>query len=159
MMRYLFILLCLSLLFTSCGPTYRDDATCNELCDAVGNALGVSDAYAEYERDHVSEMLAHTVSPEDHNICYAKSAGDVGEFGVFRMKDEKQAREMKAVVLAYLDDMRASQGAFLASYAPQELAKLEQAEVHCFGSYVSYAVLEEAQRETFFDTVESLLVT
>ena len=70
---------------------------------------------------------------------------------------QAEYQELKKLTEEYLETMKNDQHAFIASYAPEELPKLERAEVRVFGNYVAYAILSDEDRTLFFDTVEKKL--
>ena len=57
----------------------------------------------------------------------------------------------------YISDLQENQKAFIASYAPREIPKLEDAEVRRYKSYVIYTVLDENSRLEAFEEINDLL--
>ena len=83
---------------------------------------------------------------------------DMSEIGVFRASDAEEAAAMLTAVEAYLSDTLEENRAFLASYAPQELAKLEAAQARCFGRYVVFCICDPEQTEACFESAEQALL-
>ena len=77
--------------------------------------------------------------------------------GIFHAPNEGDAKKLKEITQRYLDGLLEEKGAFIGSYAPKELEKLENAEARIFGNYVAYAILSEDDRKLFFDTIEAKL--
>ena len=73
------------------------------------------------------------------------------------MQGERNARELAEECRDYLKEKYEDENAFIASYAPEELPKLKDAEVKVFGNYVVYAILSESDRATLFANVEEML--
>ena len=57
----------------------------------------------------------------------------------------------------YIDDMQEDSRAFIASYAPNELPKLDSAQVRRFGNYVIYTILPDDSAKTVFENVKEAL--
>ena len=155
MKRILLLLLLTALwLSTACGVSYTDSVPAEALGSAVLSALPSPDDYALYGQDYVSAYFPVSDNPTDFYIAYSVTAEDVGEFGIFRMADEEGAKLMKSAIDSYLNDMRSTQLSFLQTYAPREVAKLEEAEARVLGSYAVYAILSQEDRATLFETID-----
>ena len=88
-------------------------------------------------------------------VVYHTSYGTgVDEFGVFKA-GTLAAAEVRSAVEDYLEVLRETSMAAL--YTPEEVPKLEGAEVRAVGDYVMYCVLSDADRDAAFDAFESAL--
>ena len=65
--------------------------------------------------------------------------------------------KIEGVCYEYINDLSQNSRAFIASYAPEELVKLDNAEVRRYGRYIVYTVLEAADSERVFEIVENAL--
>ena len=77
--------------------------------------------------------------------------------GVLHAPDRNSAKKLCALTEEYLKALYDDKRAFIESYAPNEIPKLEDAEARIYGNYVAYAILSDSDRELFFDTVEKTL--
>ena len=57
----------------------------------------------------------------------------------------------------YISEIQSNQCSFIAGYAPQELSKLDGAEVRRFGNYTAYAIASAEQKEIIFKELEKEL--
>lgn len=154
------LLLVLCTLLCACGSksAYADDLPCAELSDAMEDQIPVDFGYETFGRDHIRYYFEDTELPDDLCLRYSVRSEDINEVGIFHAPDEAAREEIKALSQRYLEELRRDQSAFIASYAPEELPKLERAEVKVFGNYVVYAILSDSDRELVFDTIEKKLM-
>ena len=155
-------ILCLLLLCTALAScvhqrVYANDLPCSELMDAAEDQIPVDFGYDTFSGDHLRYYFADTKLPDDSCLRYSTRSEDINEFGIFHVHDDTAREELKKLTEEYLETMKNDQHAFIASYAPEELPKLERAEVRVFGNYVAYAILSDEDRALFFDTVEKKL--
>ena len=147
-------LLCV-LLLASCGETELKDVPAADLSNAVLEAIGMTDSMVD-TTGVVVEGYMH-LSTDQFGDCsvYHNSYGTgVDEFGIFKA-GELKVSEVKSAVEDYLDMVRGSSMAAL--YTPEEMPKLDGAEVRTVGDYVMYCVLSDADRDTAFKTFEAAL--
>ncbi len=156
----LFVTLSTLLVFLpSCkkAENYRDDISCarisKEMCDEVAS-FG---EYSEYSEEDVRLLLRGTSLYDDFRIIYSSDANDINEIGVFHCPDEQSSKEFLSVVKDYISEQQENQKAFIASYAPREVPKLEAAEVKRYGNYVIYTILDENAKKEVFEEVKELL--
>lgn len=160
MKRYLIFLLLLTALLSACAkkePTYANDIPCSELADTVEEQIPVDFGYDTYGGEHLRYYFEDTKRHDDACLRYTVRSEDIGEFGIFHAPDAESRDEIEDLCEEYLEDLREEKTAFIASYAPEEVPKLERAEVRSFGNYVVYAILSDSDRALLFDTVEKAL--
>ncbi len=155
----LLFLTALSGALVSCNqkPAYADGVPCSGLTDAVIQALPSSSGYSAYGRDQIEFFFEDTKIPDDYSLIYSTASADIDEIGVFHAPDAASAAELQSIVQRYIDDMRLTQTSFIASYAPEELPKLENAEVKLFGNYVVYIILSDEDRNLAYSEIERVL--
>ena len=83
---------------------------------------------------------------------------DINEVGIFHSPGGESEAEVFRLTEAYLKSLREEKQAFIGSYAPEELPKLNGAEVRRYGNYTVYAILSEEDRQLVFETVEKMLI-
>ena len=156
------MLLLLPLLFSSlssCGQkmVYADNVSCSELMDAVVEQIPVSFGYEAYGDDHLRYYFEDTTLPDDVCLTYSVASEDINEIGIFHTPDAASREEIYDLAEDYLEELREDKRAFIASYASDELPKLDRAEVRTFGHYTVYAILNDRDRALVFETIEKML--
>lgn len=149
------LLLC-ALLLTGCGgETTQKDVSLDELSGAVLEAIGMTDTMVDTTDVIVEGFLQ--LSPDQFGGCvvYRNSYGtSVDEFGLFKA-GTLTLEEIKSAVEDYLNVLRETSMAAL--YTPEEVPKLEGAQVRTVGDYVMYCVLSDADMDAAFDAFASAL--
>ena len=161
MKRYWILVLVLATLLSSCAKKekdYVDDLPCSEIADTVEEQLPVDFGYETFGGEHLRYYFEDTKTHDDACLRYTVRSEDIGEFGIFHTPNEESRKEIEELCEKYLETLREEKTAFIESYAPEELPKLERAEVRTFGNYVAYAILSDDDRKLFFETVEKKLV-
>ena len=160
MKRYWILVLVLATLLSACakkGKDYVDDLPCSEIADTVEEQIPVDFGYETFGGEHLRYYFEDTKVHDDACLRYTVRSEDIGEFGIFHAPDEESRKELERLCEEYLKTLREEKTAFIESYAPEEVPKLERAEVRSFGNYVAYAILSDDDRELFFETVEKKL--
>ncbi len=157
--KILLLLLCALLCLSACQKktVYSNDLPCAELADAIEDQIPVDFGYETFGGEHLRYYFEDTKLHDDACLRYTVLSEDIGEFGIFHAPDEASREEIEDLCEDYLETLREEKTAFIASYAPEELPKLERAEVRSFGNYVAYAILSDDDRKLFFETVETKL--
>ena len=155
----LFAVICACLLICSCAQKkYRSDVSCRELCDLAQNSIDDGLEYEEYGESHLKyEFGDGALGADDFCIVYSVKVEDINEIGVFFADGEERVKEIAKDCREYLEDMRENKGAFISSYAPLEMPKLDKAGVRVYGNYVIYAVTDEDLAENAFEEIEKRL--
>ena len=135
----LLIALCLTL-FAGCG---NSDATTDPGFDKVAAAIeGVVpvDSMAEQDSSYIENMIGLAADSYDQALVMVTNVGTaIDEFGLFKGADETQVDGIKSAVQDYLN--RRLEGWM--PYQPEELPKLQNAQVFTDGNYVLYVILSE----------------
>ena len=145
----------LCLLLSACAKRgYSSEYSCLELCRFATESLG--EDYSEYGEEH----LRYTFDSDDHRakdqcVLYSDDVRDIGEIGVFLADSTSEARIIAEECEDYLEELYEEQRAFISSYAPSELTKLQNASVRRYGNYVIYAVADDV--DTVFSKIERRL--
>ena len=153
----LILLLCLLLYACSKGAEYRDDLDTDDILKGAPHTVRSADNYEEYDDDFVEFFFGETPASRDHTVLYSKEQSNIDEVGIFHAKDETEALQIYELTAEYIKEMQDTQRTFIASYAPEELPKLDGARVQKYGNYVVYAILESADSEALFAHVEHTL--
>ncbi len=168
MKRILALTLALLLLVTalsSCyASKYRDDLTSVRVMDQIKAAIPAEEGYRQVSDGYISASTwgeNYTILLEnttDHCIIVSeKSDVNIDEVGVFHVKDSAQVEALKAIVETYVEGQTLRFRDLLASYNPDELPKLEEAEVEVCGNYIYYSILSEERTEAAKTAFENAL--
>lgn len=155
--RYLALLCTLPLIaLGGCSASeYSNTISCDELSSVLD---GVDDAeYKEYGEEYMAFFFEDTTLYNDFRVLYSTETEDINEVGFFHAKDSASARELKEELEEYLEEKQEEERAFIASYAPQELPKLDGAEVRAFGDYLVYAIMDASHRKELFNAIDARL--
>ena len=153
------LLCCLLLSLVSCKKeqSFSDDVPAAELMDAVVEQIPVNFGYETFGGEHLRYYFEDTKLPDDVCLRYSVLSEDINEIGIFHTTSPQAQEEIKDLSEEYLEELLEDQRAFIASYAPEELPKLERAEVRTFGNYTVFAIADDRDRELIFETVEKKL--
>ena len=158
--RFLSICFALVLLFSfgSCKKDveYKDNIPCSDIITEAKKAVPTDSGYEAMGQGRV-EYVFGSFEYDDCSLLISVATENIDEIGIFHTTSEKKAEELCAEVEKYLDELLEEKGAFIASYAPFELEKLENAQVKVYGNYVAYAILSRDGRDLFFSDIFSLL--
>ena len=150
-MTFIFISSC------SEAQAYREDVRCSTLTGAISSEAKNDADFVEYTNEELSFLFSDLSQCDDYSIIYSISTSDISEIGVFHCPDEESAKNILEIATSYVEDQKINQRAFISSYAPYELEKLDNAEVHNYGRYVVYVILDQKNASLAFDTIENLL--
>ena len=156
MKRILIALLAITLLLcaVACTKTsYKNDVAVTSLADAAVTSLSDGKEYSTADSDFLDTYFAMPDYVTASVIRFSTDGNDLNEFGIYQVT-EGNADAMKANLSEYLTEFYEL---YNANYLPEETPKLRDAEVRVFGNYVAYAMLNDADRATFFDAVEKAL--
>ena len=151
------LLICAVFLFGCSKMEYSDDKSCRELGEGIEALLDDSQEYSEFDGAHVDIYFDDSAEYDDLFAVYSTDNNDINEFGVFHAPNANVADDLLESCREYVEDMREGSRAFIASYAPGELPKLDGAEVRRFGNYVVYTVLSDSDAQAVFDYVKAEL--
>ena len=150
--------LILPLLLYACQKrVYLDTVGCERLSQAALTALPQTQDFEEYGELQRSLILSDTCKNAQCRLFYSLPSKNIDELGILHGSSDEEAREIYWRAEAYLTDLQENQSAFIASYAPEELPKLEHAEARRMGRYVIYAILSEEDKTAAFSAIEALL--
>lgn len=160
MKKKIALLLCSILIISAlaaCGSSasYRDDVPAADIATAVDAVLATGANMSTLSDTYITGSMQ--LSVEDYADYCAKIASKgitVNEYGIFKGTDENHAKTIQSELEAYLQ-MRLD--SWMPEYMPEELPKLENAEVKVCGTYVMYAILSDEERAAAFAAFENAL--
>ncbi len=141
MKKHLALILALALaltLFAGCGSGAADPGF-DAAAQAVKSAVDTS-SMAEQDGSYIENMIGLPSGSYENALVMVTNMGTaIDEFGLFKAADEGGAEEIHSAIQEYLD--RRLTGWM--PYQPEELPKLQNAQIFTEGSYVLYAILGE----------------
>jgi len=145
-------------LFACSKKEYNTDYSCKELCRTATGSLEDGQEYIELGEEHLKyEFGDDARGAEDYCILVSVKVEDINEIGIFLAADEKVAKEIAEDCREYLEELDEGKRAFIASYAPNELPKLDESGVRIYGRYVVYTVLDNDSATKAFEKIESMI--
>ena len=159
MKKFFIFTIIFTLLLCSCSKksVYRNDISCVYLTDTIKTELNGDGGYAFFEDEQIKLIFEDISLANEYSVIYSLPSQNIDEFGIFKTDKEGNARKLADKCREYLKVKYEDENAFIASYAPEELPKLKDAEVKVFGNYVAYAILSENDRELFFSSIKNIL--
>ena len=145
--------LVLALALCACGGSSGKDVPVADIVTAVDGVLGSGETLVEADAGMVEGFMKLT--EDGYADCAVKisSSTSFDEYGVFKAADSSQAKTIAGALEAYLQlKLETDMG-----YQPEELPKLEKAEVKTSGNYVMYCVLGDSERDAAFGAFENAL--
>lgn len=134
----LLIALCLTSL-AGCGSETTTDPGFDDVVAAVEGAVS-TDSMAQQDSAYIENMIGLAADSYDQALVMVTNVGTaIDEFGIFKGKDETQTDGIKTAVQDYLN--RRLEGWM--PYQPEELPKLQNAQIFTEGNYVLYVILSE----------------
>ena len=137
--------------------SYADDVACEDIGDSIKTSLDESTEYSLFDRAHIDKNLDVSGEYDDFYAIYSTDTNDIDEIGIFHAPTKEDAEDMAEACRDYVEDMQEDSRAFIASYAPEELPKLDDAQVRRFGNYVVYTVLPEDTANAVFESIKEAL--
>lgn len=134
---------------------YKSDISCKELTDIIETAN--EKEYQSYDGDYIEYILEDTSYCNDHSIIYSSEVNDIDELGILKANSENDAKTLYGMLIDYITDAKEGQRAFIASYAPNELPKLDSARVERFGCYIIYSIATPEDSEKAISAITTAL--
>ncbi len=157
-------LLCLFLVLTllisamsSCSARqYSDVYSCEDIVFELKRDT-LDQEYTEYSPDDVKYMIKNASLFNSHSIIYSSSSDDIGEIGILRANNKENREALYQAASEYISELKAEKRAFVENYLPDQLEKLDFAEVRRFGNYIVFTVLGPDERDKVFKKIEDIL--
>ena len=155
---FLSLILIISVVSCSKSTSYRDDIPCSKISKAICDEAEVDGGYSMYDSEHIGFLFEDTSLFDECSVVYSTEVTDINEVGVFYCGDKDSAKALTESVSKYITEMQAEQKAFIESYAPRQVPKLENAEVRQYGNYVIYLILDETTQKNAWNKVKDVLI-
>lgn len=159
MKRIILCTLACLLLFSlaSCQNTnYRNDAKVSDLAVTATDSLKDGVEYRTADEGYLDDYFETPAYVLSYTVRFAADTNNLNEIGIYHVEDGK-ADEMAKLLEDYLSDQLARNQTWYDSYIPQEVPKLRDAQVKVFGNYAVYVILNQKDRSTALDAIESAL--
>ena len=151
------VILALTSLASCSRKSFKDGVACREVGSTIADTLDDGKEYLEYDENHRKLYFEDEEHYDDCYLSYSSDTGDINEFGIFHAPDSDHAEELYEDCMDYVEDMKENSRSFIASYAPDEIPKLDGATVRRYGNYVVYTVLPKEKSADIFANIEERL--
>ncbi|MGE4352758.1 MAG: DUF4358 domain-containing protein [Oscillospiraceae bacterium] len=152
-----FALLLILILLTGCGSSdteYKTDVALSDLAEAVDAVIDSDSLVAMDDSYLVNAMQLDPENFADYMVKINATGVNIDEYGIFKAQDDESVDSVKAAAEGYLQ-LRLDN--WMPEYMPEELPKLENAQVKVCGRYVMYAILSDEQSQAAFSAFEATL--
>ena len=136
--------------------TYSDALSASQLAEEAMEELDDTD-FQTAQNNWLNDYVTLPEGLSDYRVCFSADGSNLNEFGIWHVRDD-QIAPLEASLRMYLAESLLKNREFYDSYIPEETPKLERAEVRVFGNYVCYAILDQKDREIFFQTIKNELL-
>ena len=149
----------MSLIFDSCSTkSYSSSSNCKELSQSLMREISVPDGeFSQYTDDEVQIFFSSPELYDDISIIYSKDTTDIAELGILHAANEEKATKLFEEAKLYIKNLQEQKREFLNNYSPNEVQKLNSAEVRKFGNYIIFTVADPDDKNYVFSKAEELL--
>lgn len=146
-------LMLLALLAACGGAKVKDDVPVSELSSAVDLAIGNEGDLVSAPESYLSSLMALDFSANPEYVVKINSRGvNIDEYGIFKAGSGQDVSELESIVKGYIQRRLDT---WMPEYMPEELPKLENAQVKTLGNYVMYTILSDTQRTEAVTALET----
>ena len=139
MKKYIALILAMLMalcLLSACGGHSDSDPGFEAVSNAVKNAAD-SDIMTDIPESYMESMMKLTADNYSECLVRISSVGtNIDEYGVFKTEDPSAMEDALNDYLAYRMDI------WMDEYLPEELPKLQNAQVWAVGNYVMYVIAD-----------------
>ena len=154
-----YLLLICAIPLSSCGNMdYSDNVRCSDIADSVKKVLSDGKEYERYGEEHIRYNFENTDLHDDACILYSADSTDINEIGILHASREETVEDLAKNTEKYLRDIKVNQRAFIESYAPNEITKLDSSRIYIFGNYIVYTILPSSERDAAIEEIEKSLL-
>ena len=154
---FCFCLLFSALLCSCASNKYSETLSCGDITKSLKSDILADKEYKEYTDSEAKYVFDECESFDSCSIIYSASSDDIGEIGVFHANTEAEAIELLQDAKQHISEEKDDKSEFLRNYLPNEIKKLENADVRRYENYVVYTILSPEERDAVFSYVEKLL--
>ena len=149
----------ITLFFASCSQKkFNNGITCKDLTSMLKREISVPQGeFEEYSNDELKFIFNYPELYDDICIIYSSDSTDICELGVIHAQNEENAKKIFEDSKNYLKNIQEQKSEFLRNYSPEELKKINSADVRRFGNYVIFTISEQDERDTVFEKAKSIL--
>ena len=139
------------------GLSYADGVKCHDIGKKIHTVLNDEAEYTELDSAGIRNALDLSDEYDDFYAVYSTDTSNIDEVAIFHAKSKDDAEDILEACREYIDDMQKNSRAFISSYAPNELPKLDEARARRFGNYVVYTVLDSQTANSVFEVIKESL--
>ena len=164
MIRRSLILLILAGCLTACIGTagcsrigYSNEVACTDIGTEIRKTIENGRELGSFSEAQLREELEIDGEYDDYYSAYSTDVNDLDEVHVLHARTSSEAKELADECREYIDEKREDTRAFVSSYAPDQVPKLDSAEVRRFGNYVVCVILDRETADAVFEGVKEKL--
>ncbi len=153
-------LCCILMIGCQSKPVYADDVSAQTVAHAAVDAIGSIDDYMDGTSNYYSyyfenEQAAALV--DDCRLMFHKVETNVNELGVFRVANGGDTAAVEQMVQNYLEEQTEYLRSFAKNYSPEDMTKIDNADVKVMGCYVICYILTPEDEVTMLNAVRQVL--
>ena len=154
-----FLLLFSFIFLFSCGKetSYADGIPCRELMTLAEEKAPSDLGYTDFGETQILYEFGDLFACDDFCLRYSTRSENINEIGILHTRSEEEAEAVEETIRSYLARMEEEQSAFIGSYAPEELPKLEKASIRRLGNYTVYMILSEEDQAAVLEALHQRL--
>lgn len=161
----------LFILFTSCSlinnnktsdndgkntAVFKSDITAVEFSEQFDTILVNGAKLTAVDDDYITGMLELNLDDVTEYVLKIQTSGtEVDQYGIFKTTSEIKAEELAGSVKSYLEMLSDNWQNF--NYLPEEMPKINAAEVKSAGLYVVFVIATEDEKTAIFEEFSSML--
>ncbi len=160
LMCMLAALMCLATVSCASSPVYSDSVSVEYLADAALEAVGSAQDYMDGTSSYYVYYFEGKDGAEHIGECrmmFHTQETNVNELGIFRADSTKNVEAVKALVQSYLVEQQDYLCGFAKNYSPEDMNKIDNADVAVIGCYVVYYILSPEHEAVALETLRSAL--
>ena len=155
--RILSLALLCFLLGACSSAGYRTDVSCATVAEHICRRLPLTNGYAAFGDEKIEVTFPDAELLKEYAWLYSVDSADINEIGVFKAATQEAAKAAEVKLSDYLAEIQEHDRAFIASYAPTELTKLDSAEIRRFGCYVILCICQPEELAECMEAASDLL--
>jgi len=138
---------------TNTPDTVRNDVSVEDLSTKILNEVSI-DLLSPAGESYITLNIDIDLSLCEGYAVYINPTGTADAIGIFKASTEENAEKLLTQSKDYVKLLKDT---WMTEYLPEEKAKLEKAVCKKMGSYVIYAILDDAARNAAIESFEKAL--
>lgn len=153
-------LICLACVSCSSVPAYSSSVSVAQLMDEALDTVGSSENYMDGTDNYYAYYFEGRDGAEHIDECrmmFHVKETNVNELSIFRVDSVKNASAVESLARAYLAEQTEYLRSFAKNYSPEDLKKIDNADVTVIGCYVVCYILTPEDETAALAAVKTAL--